>query len=110
MRILISDFVQVEISEKVKDIIRMYHSCSWHSEPYHQNQNPSKWCYRTIKARISTILNMSGPPANCWLLCMSDVCHLLNHICCESLKGLISLTKLCGVIRDISILMMHTFH
>ena len=35
----ISDYVQVEISNKVKDILRMYHSSSWHSEPYHQNQN-----------------------------------------------------------------------
>ena len=38
---LISDYAQVEISNKVKDILRMYHSSSWHSEPYHQNQNPS---------------------------------------------------------------------
>ena len=36
----ISDYAQVEISNKVKDILRMYHSSSWHSEPYHQNQNP----------------------------------------------------------------------
>ena len=38
----ISDYAQVEISNKVKDILRMYHSSSWHSEPYHQNQNPSE--------------------------------------------------------------------
>ena len=31
---LISDYAQVEISNKVKDILRMYHSSSWHSEPY----------------------------------------------------------------------------
>ena len=47
---LISDFAQVEISNKVKDILRMYHSSSWHSEPYHQNLNHSEWNYRTIKA------------------------------------------------------------
>ena len=49
---LISDYAQVEISNKVKDILvlRMYHSSSWHSEPYHQNQDPSEWHYRTIKA------------------------------------------------------------
>ena len=39
---LISDYAQVEISNKVKDIMRMYHSSSWYSEPYHQNQNPSE--------------------------------------------------------------------
>ena len=47
---LISDFAQVEISNKVKDILRMYHSSSWHSKPYHQNLNHSEWNYRTIKA------------------------------------------------------------
>ena len=82
---LISDNAQVEISNKVKDILHMYHSSSWHSEPYHQNQNPSEWCLQTIKAWTNTILNRSGAPANCWLLCISYVCYLLNHISCESL-------------------------
>ena len=36
---LISDYAQVEFSNNIKDILRMYHSRSWHSEPYHQNQN-----------------------------------------------------------------------
>ena len=71
MSILISDYAQVEISNKVKDILRMYHSSSWHSEPYHQNQNPSEWHYRTIKAWTNTILISTGDTANCWLLCMS---------------------------------------
>ena len=88
----------------------MYHSSSWHSESYHQNQNPSEWCYRTIKAWTNTILNRSGAPANCWLLCMSYVFNLLNHISCEFLKGQIPLTKLNGVTPDISILMMNTFY
>ena len=88
----------------------MYHSSSWHSEPYHQNQNPSQWCYRTIKAWTNTILNRTGAPANCWLLCMSYVCYLLNSISCESLKEQISLTKLCGVTPGISTLMMYTFY
>ena len=30
---LISDYAKVEISNKVKDILRMYHSSSWNSEP-----------------------------------------------------------------------------
>ena len=100
----------MEISNKVKDILRMYHSSSWHSEPYHQNQNPSEWCYRTIKAWTNTILNRAGAPVNCWLLCMSYVCYLLNHISCESLKGQIPLTKLYGVTADISIIMMYMFY
>ena len=83
---LISDYAQAEISNKVKDILRMYHCSSWHSEPYHQNQNPSEWRYRTLKAWTNTIINRTGEPANCCLLCMTYVCYLLNHISCESLK------------------------
>ena len=107
---LISDYAQVEISNKVRDILRIYHSISCHSEPYHQNQNPSEWHYRTIKAWTNTILNRTGAPANCWLLCMSCMCCLLNHISCESLKGQIPLTRLNGVTPDISILMMYTIY
>ena len=106
----ISDYAQVEISNKVKDIFRMYPRRRWHSEPYHQNQIPSKWHYRTMKAWNNTILNRTGAPVNCWLLCMRYVCCLLNHISCESLKGQIPLTKPYGVTHDISILMMYTFY
>ena len=107
---LISDYAQVEISNKVKDILRMYHSSSWHSEPYDQNQNPSEGCCSTIKAWTNTILNRTGAPASCWLLCMSYVCYLLNHNSYESLKGQIPLTKHFGFTPNISILMMYTFY
>ena len=41
---------------------------------------------------------------------MSYVCYLLNHICCESLKGHVPLTKLYGVTPNISIIMIYTFY
>ena len=46
---LISDYAKVEISNKVKEILRMYHSSSWNSEPYHQDQNPAEGRYCTLK-------------------------------------------------------------
>ena len=107
---LINDYAQVEISNKVEDIFRMYHSSSWHSEPYHPNQNPSERWYRTIKAWTTTILDTIGAPGNCWLFCKSYVCYLLNHISCDYLKGQIPLTNLCGVTPDTSIIMMYTFY
>ena len=110
VRNLISDYAQVEISNKLKDILRMYHSSSCHSEPYYQNQNPSEWHYSTIKAWTYTIFNKTGAPANCWLLCMSYACYLLNHISCKSLNGQIPLTKLYGITPDISTLIMYTFY
>ena len=91
---LISDYAQVEIYNKVKDILRMYHSSSWPSEPYHQNQNPSGWHCRTIISWTNTILNRTGASANCWLLCMSYyACYILNHISCKSFNGQIPLTN-----------------
>ena len=105
---LISDYAQVEITNKVKEILRIY-SSSWHSEPYHQNQNPAEWCCRTIKAWTNTTLNRTGAPAHCWLLCMSYACYILNHLSCKSLKGQLPLTKLYGITPDISIIKMYTF-
>ena len=39
---LLSDSARTEISNKVMDILRAYHISNWHSEPYHQNQNPAE--------------------------------------------------------------------
>ena len=77
---LLSDSAKPEISNKVMDILRAYHISNWHSEPYHQNQNPAEWRYRTIKSWTNTVIKLSGVPANCWLLGLIYVCYLLNHI------------------------------
>ena len=84
---LISDYSQVAISNKVKDNLKMCHSSSWHSEPYHENQNPSEWFCRTIKTWTNNIINRSRASANCWLLCMSYACYILNHISGKSING-----------------------
>ena len=62
---LLSDSAKTEISKKGMDILRPYHISNWHSEPYHQNQNPAEWRYRTIKSWTNTVMNRSGAPANC---------------------------------------------
>ena len=51
---VLSDSAKTEISNKVMDILRTYHISNWHSEPYHQNQNPAEWRYRTIKSWTKT--------------------------------------------------------
>ena len=96
---LLSDSAKTEISKKVMDILRVYHISNWHSEPYHQNQNPAEWWYRTIKSWTNTVMNMSGAPANCWLLCMIYVCYILNHTACGALNGSIPLFVLYGITR-----------
>ena len=101
---LLSDSASTEISNKVMDIHRAYHISNWHSEPYHQNQNPAEWRYRTIKSWTNTVMNRSGAPANCWLLCLIYVCYLLNHIACTALDGKIPLFALTGITPYISII------
>ena len=107
---LLSDSAKTEISHKVMDILRAYHISNWHSEPYHQNQNPAEWRYRTIKSWTNTVMNRSGAPANCWLLCLIYVCYLLNHIACTALDGKIPLLALTGITPDISINLLFTFY
>ena len=107
---LLSDSAKTEISNNVMDILRAYHISDWHSEPYHQNQNPAEWRYRTIKSLTNTVMNRSGAPANCWLLCLIYVCCLLNHIACTALDGNIPLLALTGITPDISIILLFTFY
>ena len=51
---LISDRAQVEISNKVRDIMRNYIIDDWQSEPYHEHQNPAERRYQTLKEYTST--------------------------------------------------------
>ena len=107
---LLSDSAKTEISKKVMHILGAYHISNWHSEPYHQNQNPAEWRYRTIKSWTNTVMNRSDAPANCWLLCMIYVCYILNHIACGALNGSIPLLVLYGITPDISIMLLYTFY
>ena len=107
---LLSDSAKTEISNKVMDILRAYHISNWHSEPYHQNQNPAEWMYMTIESWTSTVMNRSGAPVNRWLLCLIYVCYLLNHIACTALDGKIPLLALTGITPDISIILLFTFY
>ena len=107
---LLSDSAKTEISNKVMDILRAYHISNWHSEPYHQNQNPAESRYRTIKSWTNTVMNRSGASANSWLLYLIYVCYQLNHIACTALDGKIPLLALTGITPDISIILLFTFY
>ena len=91
---IISDSAKIEISHKVKGILRAYNISDWQSEPHHQNQNPVEWRYRTIKAWTNTIMNRTGAPACCWLLTLQYVCYILSHISTASLGGQVPLQVL----------------
>ena len=88
---LLSDSAKTEISKNDMDILRTYRISIWHSELYHQNQNQAEWRYRMITSWTNTVMNRSGAPANCWLLCVIYVYYILNHIGCGALNGSIPL-------------------
>ena len=99
---LISELAKIQISHKVKNILRAYNINGWQSEPCHQNQTPAVWMYRTIKAWANTIMNRTGAPAYCWLLTLQYVCYILIHISTTPLVGQVPLQALYGVTADIT--------
>ena len=107
---LLSDSAKTVISNMVMDILRAYHVSKLHSESHHQNQNHAELRYRTIKSWTNTMMNRSGAPVNCWLLCPIYVCYLLNHIACAALDCKTPLFALTGITPDISILLLFTFY
>ena len=82
---LVSDRAQVEISNRVQDILRAYGIASWQSEPNQQHQNPAEQRYQTVKRFTNTILNRTAAPEFAWLLCVQYVCYVLNRMACEPL-------------------------
>ena len=105
---LISDRAQVEISERVKQVLRPLHIGTWQSEPHQQHQNPAERQYQNIKRLCNTILDRSGAPAYTWLLCLMYVCFLLNNTWCESI-GDVPIRLSTGSTNDISPLLCFHF-
>ena len=105
---LISDRAQVEISNKVLNILRALVIGDWQSEPHQQQQNPAERRYQTVKTTANRVMDRSGAPAYTWLLCLTYVCYLLNHTYNGSING-IPLTHLTGVTVDISPLLRFHF-
>jgi hypothetical protein len=106
---LISDRAQVEISKKVTDITRAYNIDQWQSEPNHQHQNFAERRIATIEANTNNILNLTGAPDNTWLLCVTYVCYVFNHLAHESLDHRTPLEVLTGSTPDISVLLQFHF-
>ena len=109
MEKLISDRAQVEISNKVLDILRNYIIDDWQSEPYHEHQNPAERRYQTIKTYTNKLLDRTGAPAFTWLLALMYICYLFNHLACETLEWQTPLFVLTGVTTDISALLYFRF-
>ena len=65
---LISDRAQVEVSNKVLDLLRNYVIGDWQSKPHFQHQNPAERRYQDVKRITNTLLDRTGAPSETWLL------------------------------------------
>ena len=100
MNTLITGGGKYEISKKVADLLRSLFIKQYESEPYHQYQNKAEQRYGVVKRYINTLMNLTGAPAHCWLLCMLYVCNLLNATASPALGGLTPLQALTGQVPD----------
>ena len=107
---LISDRAQVEISNKVKDILRSLCISDWQSEPHQQHQNPCERRYQTLKSMTNTVLERTGSPAYLWLLCLQYVAFILNNSVSDALNGTTPLQLLTGSTNDISPLLFFKWY
>ena len=71
MDTLISDGGKYEISKRVTDLLHSLFIQDYQSEPYHQHQNKAENCFGLAKRYTYTVMNTSGCPACCWLLCFA---------------------------------------
>ena len=78
MVVLISDNACTVTSQKVRDILCMYHTKSHTSEPHHQHTNNAKCCIGHIKDVMNCVLTFTGVPNSLWLLCLIYVVYILN--------------------------------
>ena len=78
MDVLISNNAHTATSQKVKDILHMYHIQSHTSEPHHQHQIYAKCCIGHIKDVTNCVLTFISATSNLWLLCVMYVVYILN--------------------------------
>jgi hypothetical protein len=106
----ISDCAKAEMISRVKQILRALFIGAWYSEPYLENQNFSENRYGKVKATTNRVMNLSGAPANTWLLAMMYVCILLNYLASAAVGWKSPEQILTGQTPDISKFMHFSFY
>ena len=110
MDTLISDGGKYEISKRVTDLLRSLFIQDYQSEPYHQHQNKAENRFGLAKRYTNTVMNTSGCPAFCWLLCLQYICVVLNHLASPTLQSICPVQALEGTTPDISFLLHFSFY
>ena len=86
------------------------HIQHYHSEPYHQHQNKAENRFGLTKLYTNTVMNTSGCPACCWLLCLQYICVVLNHLASPTLQGICPVQALQGTTPDVSFMLHFSFY
>ena len=110
MDTLISDGGKYEISKRVTDLLRSLFIQDYQSEPYHQHQNKAENRFGLAKRYTNTVMNTSGCPACCWLLCLQYICVVLNHLASPTLQGIFPVQALEGTTSDVSFMLHFSFY
>ena len=110
MDTLISDGGKYEISKRVTDLLRSLFIQDYQSEPYHQHQNKAENRFGLAKRYTNTVMNTSGCPVCCWLLCLQYICVVLNHLASPTLQGICPVQALEGTTPDISFMLHLSFY
>ena len=110
MDTLISDGGKYEISKRVTDLLRSLFIQDYQSEPYHQHQNKAENRFGPAKRYTNTVMNTSGCPACCWLLCLQYICVVLHHLASPTLQGICPVQALQRTTPDISFMLHSSFY
>ena len=82
----------------------------YQSEPYPQHQNKAENHFGLGKLYTNTVMNTSGCPAFCWLLCLQYICVVLNHLASPTLQGICPVQALQGTTPDVSFMLHFSFY
>ena len=94
MDTLISEGGKYEISQQVTDLLRSL---------FIQD-------FGLAKRYTNTVMNTSGCPAFCWLLCLQYICVVLNHLASPTLQGFCPVQALQGTTPDVSFMLHFSFY
>jgi hypothetical protein len=106
----ISDCERAKTSTRIKDILRALIISNWQSDTWQENQNFAENHYGTIKGATSWVFNQSGAPADCWLLALKHICHVLKLLASATLGWIPTLQALTCQTQDTSTLLARVFY
>ena len=110
MDTLISDGDKYEISQRLNDLLHSIFIQDYQSEPYHQHQNKAENHFGPDKHYTNTVMNTSGCPVCCWLLCLQYICVVLHHLASPTLQSISPVQALQGTTPDISFMLHSSFY